>query len=137
MHAAAGRDLQRLRRLLAVILAVGMVGVAAELLLLGHTEAWQQRIPLGLLALGLAALVASTLNPRLEPDAAGLHRSLAMRISSSSGPVAQRKNDSRDARSRPDLSGAPRQLGDGSPDGDTATATAAERSGAGRDQWID
>ena len=40
------------RRLLLVVLLVGMVGTAAELLLLGHTEDVKQWVPLVALALG-------------------------------------------------------------------------------------
>lgn len=55
--------LERLRRFLSLILAFGMVGVEAELLLIGHTDAWQQWIPLGLLGVGLVALVVQAVRP--------------------------------------------------------------------------
>ena len=40
------------RRLLLVVLLIGMIGTAAELLLLGHTEDVEQWVPLVALALG-------------------------------------------------------------------------------------
>ena len=53
------------RRVLAV-LAFGMAGVAAELLLLGHTETKIQWLPLGMLAVGLLAVAALLIWPRKE-----------------------------------------------------------------------
>ena len=52
-----------MRRMIATALFVGVVGVLAELLLLGHTESWQQWIAVVALIVGLAALVASVLRP--------------------------------------------------------------------------
>jgi len=51
------------RRLILVVLVIGMAGIAAELLLLAHDEDWLQFIPLVLLALGVAALVVITVRP--------------------------------------------------------------------------
>jgi hypothetical protein len=45
-----------LRRFLAAILFLGMAGLLAELWLLGHVEDFNQLIPVGLLAAGLALL---------------------------------------------------------------------------------
>jgi hypothetical protein len=45
-----------LRWLLLAILGLGLSGTGIELLLLGHTELWQQWVPLTLIALGLVAL---------------------------------------------------------------------------------
>lgn len=42
-----------LRRLLFATYVIALVGVAAELLLIGHFEDWPQMIPLALIALGL------------------------------------------------------------------------------------
>ena len=53
------QDLAGIRRFLTRVLGVAMVGVAAELLLLEHTDAWQQLIPLGLLGIGFVVLVVS------------------------------------------------------------------------------
>jgi hypothetical protein len=50
-----GRVLVRIRKLLLALLAAGSFGTAAELLLLGHFEAFTQIVPLVLLAAGLAA----------------------------------------------------------------------------------
>lgn len=56
--AATGASVSaRLRRALLVILALGLVGTAAELLLLGHYEDAWQVVPVALLPLSLAALV--------------------------------------------------------------------------------
>lgn len=48
-----------LRGLLKGILGFGIVGMAIELLLLGHTEGLPQLIPLALLAVGFVTLVAT------------------------------------------------------------------------------
>lgn len=53
----------RLRRLMLGILALGMLGTSAELLLLGHFETWRQWLPLGLLAFGAAAVVRVAARP--------------------------------------------------------------------------
>ena len=45
------------RKILLAILALGMVGSGAELILLAHTEDWRQWIPLILLAAAILALV--------------------------------------------------------------------------------
>jgi hypothetical protein len=45
-----------LHRFLAGVLVLGLAGAGAELLLLGHTESWQQWVPLVLIAAGLAVL---------------------------------------------------------------------------------
>lgn len=44
----------RLRRLLLAVFALGILGTAAELLLLEHYETWQQWLPLAMLTVGLA-----------------------------------------------------------------------------------
>jgi hypothetical protein len=49
--------LSRVRWLLIVILALGIVGVGIELLLLEHTDGFQQLVPVTLLGLGLLVLV--------------------------------------------------------------------------------
>ena len=46
-----------IRRLLLSTLVVGILGTAAELLLLGHVEGWQQLMPVALLALSAVVLV--------------------------------------------------------------------------------
>ena len=53
-----------IRRLLIGTLFAGMLGTAAELLLLGHDETWLQVVPLVLLALGLAAVIWQVAAPR-------------------------------------------------------------------------
>jgi hypothetical protein len=55
--------LTRLRRLLLVALLAGVAGTAVELLLLGHTESWQQVIPVALLALALLAVAWHLVRP--------------------------------------------------------------------------
>lgn len=47
----------RLRRLLVATALAGCAGTGVELLLLGHTEGWQQVVPLVLLALAIGALL--------------------------------------------------------------------------------
>jgi hypothetical protein len=53
----------RVRRLLACVLAVGIVGLGGELLLLEHVEDWLQLIPVVVLALGSAALLLHAARP--------------------------------------------------------------------------
>lgn len=55
MMARMSNQSDRLRAYLLATLAVGMTGMLAELLLIGHRETLQQQIPLGLLALGVTA----------------------------------------------------------------------------------
>jgi len=55
--------LQAVRRLLFVILILGMTGTAVELLLLKHDEDRIQLIPLVLLAAGLVAVIAHAARP--------------------------------------------------------------------------
>jgi len=54
----------RIREYLLATLAVGMIGMASELLLIGHRETAQQQIPLVLLGLGVAAAVWHAAAPR-------------------------------------------------------------------------
>jgi hypothetical protein len=61
------RTLSAVRRILLVILLVGIPGTAAELLLLGHYDGWQQQIPLVLLTAALAALVWHRVRPGRLP----------------------------------------------------------------------
>ena len=49
--------LARLRQLLQVTLIIGVLGMAVELLLLGHFESTSQIIPIALLGIGLAVLI--------------------------------------------------------------------------------
>jgi hypothetical protein len=51
------------RRILLAILLLGLLGITAELLLLGHAEDFNQLIPLGLAAAALVAGLAVTLAP--------------------------------------------------------------------------
>ena len=46
-------DTRRMRRLLLLVLVLGILGTGAELFLLEHYETWQQWLPLAMLALGL------------------------------------------------------------------------------------
>jgi hypothetical protein len=55
--------LARLRRALFAIFLLGALGVGAELLLVGHTESWQQWIPLCLIGLSLFALLLQAVVP--------------------------------------------------------------------------
>ena len=52
----AGETLIRLRRGLLVLLTAGLVGTGVELLLMGHTDGWDQLIPLVLIGLSLLSL---------------------------------------------------------------------------------
>ena len=61
--AAAAETTSTLRRLLGWLLAVGIAGLAAELLLLEHTESLLQWIPLALLGLGAVGLALVALRP--------------------------------------------------------------------------
>ena len=54
----------RIRTLLLVTLTVGMIGMSAELLLIGHRETVQQQIPLMLLALGVVTAAWHAVAPR-------------------------------------------------------------------------
>ena len=54
----------RVRGLLLAVLAVGVIGMGTELLLIGHAESFQQRIPLVLLALGAVTLGWHAMAPR-------------------------------------------------------------------------
>jgi uncharacterized protein (DUF983 family) len=56
--------LSALRRILLAVVLVGIVGLAAELLLLEHYEDAWQWAPLALLAAGLVAVAAVALRPR-------------------------------------------------------------------------
>ena len=51
------------RRILLAILLLGVIGIAVELLLLGHDEDFNQMIPLGLAAATLIASVVVTVRP--------------------------------------------------------------------------
>ena len=55
---------ERIRAFLLVTLAVGMIGMSAELMLIGHRETVQQQIPLVLLAFGVVAAVWHAVAPR-------------------------------------------------------------------------
>lgn len=50
------QTLARVRRVLLSILLLGLVGTGIELILLGHSDGWQQLAPLLLIALGLIVL---------------------------------------------------------------------------------
>ncbi len=56
-----------MRRLLRIILLIGMLGTLAELVLLEHTEGYWQRLPLVLLILGQAAIVLEAMSARRWP----------------------------------------------------------------------
>lgn len=51
------------RRLLLAVIALGCIGLIAELALIGHYEDWQQWIPLVSLGLGLIAVIAVGTRP--------------------------------------------------------------------------
>jgi hypothetical protein len=53
-----------MRIFLLATLVTGLLGMGTELLLIGHFESIQQRIPLGLLGLGLATTVWHAVAPR-------------------------------------------------------------------------
>jgi len=52
-----------MRRSLLTLLFVGTAGTLAELLLLGHTDGYWQRLPLFLLSLGILVLTVEALRP--------------------------------------------------------------------------
>lgn len=59
-----GRDHgSRLRLILLAVLGFGIIGMIAELLLLGHTEETQQWVPLVTLGLGLMAGISLAIRP--------------------------------------------------------------------------
>jgi hypothetical protein len=60
----AGSEPDALRRLLLLIVLLGAVGLAAELVLLEHYDEWTQWLPLAVLALVIAAASALWLRPR-------------------------------------------------------------------------
>ena len=57
------RTLSTLRWFLMAIFLTGLVGTGAELLLMGHTDGFWQRVPLVLIVLALAVLCWATLKP--------------------------------------------------------------------------
>jgi len=59
----ASAHVHRLRQLLLWASIAGISGTAVELLLLGHTEGWQQLLPVALLGLALAAFAWHLLRP--------------------------------------------------------------------------
>lgn len=61
--APADESMGALRRVLGWLLALGIAGLATELLLMEHTESLLQWIPLALLALAAAALALVALRP--------------------------------------------------------------------------
>ncbi|HEU0300235.1 MAG TPA: hypothetical protein VFR37_12290 [Longimicrobium sp.] len=62
--AASGRDAAgRLRRLFLALVLLGMLGIAAELVLLEHVESATQWIPLAVIGVGLAAGAAVAARP--------------------------------------------------------------------------
>ena len=56
--------LKRLRRFLTGVVMVGVVGMAAELLLIGHTDGWYQFVPVVLLTAMAVALAWRLARPR-------------------------------------------------------------------------
>ncbi len=97
---------QRLRRMLVAVLAVGMLGVGAELALTGHDEDLDQRIPLFTIAAGLAALAWHAFAGS-RASCAGLR--LAMLLLAGSGALGlylhQRSNAEFQAELNPGLDG--------------------------------
>ena len=59
----ASAPVKRLRQLLLWTSIAGVGGTAVELLLLGHTDGWQQRLPVAILALALACFAWHALRP--------------------------------------------------------------------------
>jgi hypothetical protein len=59
--------LRTVRRILVLAFALGVVGTATELLLLGHFEEWRQVLPLVLLGLALLVLIWHALDRRPLP----------------------------------------------------------------------
>lgn len=59
--------LARLRTWLLAMLGAGMIGTAAELLLLGHFETVTQQLPVALLALGVAIAAWQAVRPAATP----------------------------------------------------------------------
>lgn len=55
--------LARLRQALLAIFLLGALGAGVELLLVGHTESWQQWVPLALIGLSLLALLLQAVVP--------------------------------------------------------------------------
>jgi hypothetical protein len=56
-----------IRAILLLALVSGLVGLGTELLLLEHFEDWRQKVPLGLIALGLAVLIWHAIDRRAAP----------------------------------------------------------------------
>lgn len=54
-------------RALLALLLLGVVGTLAELLLLGHSEGWQQWVPLVLLGLGIPVVAVGVLRRATRP----------------------------------------------------------------------
>jgi hypothetical protein len=56
-----------IRAILLLALVSGLVGLGTELLLLEHFEDWRQKVPLGLIALGLVVLIWHAIDRRAAP----------------------------------------------------------------------
>ena len=56
-----------MRRLMLLLLTVAMIGTAADLMLLDHHEDFWQIVPLGVIALGIVAVVLSTVKGGVGP----------------------------------------------------------------------
>ena len=67
MLSSSDNPVRIIRTILLLALVSGLVGLGAELLLLEHFEEWQQKIPLALIALGLAVLLWHAVDRRCAP----------------------------------------------------------------------
>ncbi len=56
-----------IRAILLLALVSGLVGLGTELLLLEHFEDWRQKVPLGLIALGMLVLIWHAIDRRGTP----------------------------------------------------------------------
>lgn len=62
-HAGAADTLRPIRRLVLALVLLGTLGFLVELALLGHTESWQQWVPVAALAAGLVVGGAVAVRP--------------------------------------------------------------------------
>ena len=67
MLSSSDNPVSIIRTILLLTLVSGLIGLGAELLLLEHFEDWRQKIPLGLIALGLAVLLWHGVDRRGTP----------------------------------------------------------------------
>ena len=67
MPGSSDNPVRIIRAILLLALVSGLVGLGTELLLLEHFEDWRQKVPLGLIALGMLVLIWHAIDRRGTP----------------------------------------------------------------------